>query len=171
LIRVTTVLVRAPVFWLPEYWTDETHAWDWVTYETPLFERPSAIFDVSPDVTLGELFDAALAAWNIRLGTGAFEYESESARTADEVHHFGFVQSELDAEGFDQERVLNWPDLLPIPREDGSVEQIPGLVVTYRELLASASLGLISGDITRPYIHPVRPQGERGANVEAAHLL
>jgi hypothetical protein len=98
LIRVTAVLVRAPVFWYPEYWSEESHAWDWVTYETPLSERPWASFDVSPDVTLGELFDAALGAWNIRFGPGAFRYENPE-RPANEVNNFGFVQPELDAQG------------------------------------------------------------------------
>jgi hypothetical protein len=171
LLRVTAVLVRAPVFWYPEYWSEETRALEGIKYETPLSDRPWASFDVSPDVPLGELFDAALGAWNIRFGRGAFKYDHEPPETpAHEVHNFAFVQPELDAQGFDQERVLNWPDSLPVARDDGSIEQVPGLSVTYRELLASASLGLVEGDVTRPYVHPVRPQGEFEPVVEAARV-
>jgi hypothetical protein len=38
--------------------------------------------------------------------------------------------------------------------------------VTYRELLASSSLGLIEGDVRRPYVDPVIPQGELETSVE-----
>ena len=51
-----------------------------------------------------------------------------------------------------------------------SVEQVPGPEVTYRELLVTAELGLIEGDVTRPYVHPVAPQGDVDQIIEAARL-
>jgi hypothetical protein len=50
------------------------------------------------------------------------------------------------------------------------VEQVPGLRITFRELLVSSSLGLLEGDVTRPYVHPVIPQGDPGTLIVVGKL-
>jgi hypothetical protein len=60
---------------------------------------------------------------------------------------------------------------LPIAKETGQVEEIPWGEATYRELLASSSLGLIEGDVLlRPYITGSMPQGSGHEVVEAAKV-
>jgi hypothetical protein len=49
-------------------WTKETHGWDWVDPQTPLNEKPWAELEISLDVTLGEVIEAACDAWEIERG-------------------------------------------------------------------------------------------------------
>ncbi len=62
------VLFCAAVFWTPDFWSKSTHAWDWVQAETPLDEKPWAELEISIDVTLGEVLEAACDAWGIEAG-------------------------------------------------------------------------------------------------------
>lgn len=165
-ILVRPVLFCAPVFWTPAFWSDSTHSWDWVRPETPLDEKPSADLEVSLDVTLGEVLEAACDAWRIDLGSEALEHGGVRANN---FERFAFVRPE-DADGVDEQEGYRWPARLHIAREDGTVELVHGREITFRELLASSTLGLIEGDVTRPYVHPVIPQGDVGHAAEAARL-
>jgi hypothetical protein len=54
-----------------------------------------------------------------------------------------------------------------VASSDGVVELRDWHDVTYQELLVSSELGLIDGDVTRPYIHLTVPQGDIGPIIEA----
>jgi hypothetical protein len=87
----------------------------------------------------------------------------------EEFCRFAFVR-QRDADGVDRQVGYGWPWSLPIAKEDGSVGQRAAMDITYRELLAASELGLIEGDVTRPYVHPVRPQGDAGRLIEVGRL-
>jgi hypothetical protein len=138
-----------------------------VAPKTPLNEKPWAELEISLDVTLGEVIEAACDAWGIERGRDQRELSSDRR---DEFFRFAFVREDTDAEGVDQQVAYRWPSDLPIAAEDGSIEQRPAKDITYRELLAASELGLVEGDVTRPYVHPVRPQGDLGVLIEAGRL-
>lgn len=154
------MLIAAPVPWTPDFWADSANAWGWVTPETPLDAKPWAELEVSLDVTLVEVCEAACEAWGIKLGNPRYE-----TTLRNQFQRFAFVRRS-DEDGVAEQRRYEWPDKLPIAREDGTVELVFGGDVTYRELLASSSLGLIEGDVRRPYVDPVIPQGELETAVE-----
>jgi hypothetical protein len=166
IIVVRPVLVQAPVFWEPEWWSPSSHALDEVHPEMPLDEKPFAELEISLDVTLQEVFEAACDAWNLKAGPDLKKYGGE---LSNEFQRFAFVHPDRDTGGIEQNEVYGWPSRLPIARESGAIESISPLQVTYRELLASSEVGLLDGDVTRPYVDPVRPQGS-GQLVELAHL-
>jgi hypothetical protein len=168
LVRVYPVLFCAPVWWTPGFWDESAHATDWVRPETPLDVRPSAVVEVSLDATLGEVLGVACGAWGLRLGPD----NVRRGRTVveDECARFGFVRSDSDVAGLTPEDGLRWPQTLPVAREDGTVERVSGRDVSFRRPLVSSDLGLITGDVTRPYVHPVRPQGDPALVGEIAHL-
>ncbi|MGA9762389.1 MAG: hypothetical protein WBQ14_08205 [Gaiellaceae bacterium] len=165
IILVRPALVRAPVFWTPKFWAESAHALDRVRPETPLEQKPSAELEVSIDVTLQEVFETACEAWGLKLGSDRI---GRGGGIAQEFYHFGFVDPDEDPDGISPGVVNGWSSTLPIARENGETEFVPALQVTYRELLASSSLGLLRGDVTRPYVDPVRPQGDFGLAVEVA---
>jgi hypothetical protein len=166
-ILVEPVLFCSPVFFTPDWWSEGTHAWDWVRPETPLVDKPVVELDVSLDVTLGEVIEAACEVWRILPGRGMEKY---SATRRDEFFRFGFVDARRDADGGDEQWGYQLPSELQIARETGAIESVPAMEVTYRELLASSSLGVLEDDVTRPYVHPVRPQGDAGLAVEVGRL-
>jgi hypothetical protein len=166
-LRVTAVLFTAPVFFTPDYWSESARAWAWVQPDTPVEEKPVAEFEVSLDVTLGEVFEAACGAWNIEPGPHLDEY---GATLRDQFTRFAFVVEGRDPRVIADEDRYDWPETLPVARESGDVELVHGLDVTFRELAASSRLGLIEGDVTRPYVDPVIPQGEFGQIPEIVHL-
>lgn len=157
-LRVRPVLFCAVVPWTGrDFWSQSTYKWDWVRPETPLEDKPSVELEVSTDITLGEALVLACEALGIALGPEgvtygkALEYQFE---------RFAFVRAAEDAAGIDEQVGYGWPSSLRIAREDGTVERVHGREVTFRELLVAAHLGLVEGDVTRPYIHPVIPQGD-----------
>lgn len=166
-LRVTPVLFCAPVFRTPGYWSGSTHVWDWLQAETPLDAKPYADLEISVDVTLGEAFEAACDSWGIEAGPDLLK---RGATRSSQFVRFAFVRPNQDARGVDAQKGYAWPSALPIARDDGTVELIPGLEITYRQLLASSSLGLLEGDVTRPYVHPVTPQGGPYPAIETARL-
>jgi hypothetical protein len=166
--RVEPILFCAPVFFVNDYWAEDVHSLDGVQRESPLDDKPRAEVEVSLDATLGEIFDVACEAWGIRPGVHLMEhYKSESDALAAQFQRFAFVQPIADRQRLATESYA-WPETLPIAREDGMIEQKPGVDVTYRELLVASELGLIEGDIKRPYVDPVIPQGDLGPSIEAA---
>lgn len=167
IIKVRPVLFCAPVFWTSEFWSESTHDWCWVRAETPLGQKPWADVDVSLDVTLGQVFAEACDAWRIAAGPDLLK---RGGTREQQFVRFAFVQPDRDADGVDARRGYRWPRTLPIARENGTIEQVPALEITYRELLASSLLGLLEGDVTRPYVHPVIPQGPAGDFVEPLRL-
>jgi len=136
----------------------------WVAPETPLVEKPSAEFEVSLDVTLGEVLEVAGDAWGMRPGPGQFKYGTGPVRPV----RFGFVRPD-DASGVDSQIGYTFPRSLPVVKEDGTAELVLGSDVTFRELLVASRLGLLKGDVTRPYLHPSIPQGV-GLEGELARL-
>jgi len=156
-ILVKPVLFCAPVFFTSTYWAESAHSWDWVKAEAPLDEKPWAEIKVSLDVTLGEVFAVACDAWGLQMGADDARRGVTRER---EFFRFAFVRPDMDAAGVSAGDAYKWPPTLPVAREDGTVEQVPALQVTFRELLASSYLGILEGDVTKPYVHPVRPQGD-----------
>lgn len=167
LIRIRPVLFCAPVFWSPQFWVEDVHRWDWVDPQTPLDEKPWVELEVSLDVTLGDVVDAACDAWGIERGPDA---QNLSHDRRDEFIRWAFVSEGTDAAGVDPQVGYQWPWSLPIATEDGKIEERLPKEISYRELLAASELGLIEGDVMRPYLHPVRPQGNPGALIEAGKL-
>lgn len=155
-LLVTPVLFCAPVFWTKDYWSEETHDWDWVTPETPLIEKPTAVFQVSIDVTVGDVLEAACDSWGITPGPGMLRL---GATRRSEFWRFAFVQEDHDKDGVDRQTGYKWPAMLPVVQSDGTITRSKGTEVSFRELIVSSTLGLVTGDILRPYVHPVRPQG------------
>lgn len=166
-LRVRPVLFCAAVFWEAAYWSETTHAWDWVEAETPLEAKPWAEIEISLDVTLGEVIEAACDGWSIEAGPDMLKH---GVTRSQQFVRFAFVRPDRDVTGVDRQAGHCWPSTLPVARGDGSIEQIPGFGIPYRDLLASASLGLIEGDVKRPYVHPVIPQGDPATIAEFGRL-
>ena len=167
-VIVFPVLFSAPVYWERHYWADSAHQWDWVQASTPLADRPSLEVEVSGDVTLGDVFDAACDAWGIVPGPDQLKYEGSERRH--EFCRFAFVRADRDADGIDPQEGYQWPSRLQVSRLNGAVELVRALDITIAELIVSASLGLIEGDPLRPYVYPVRPQGVGGITPEIVHV-
>lgn len=163
-IRIRPVLFCAPVFWTPKWWDESTHALDRVRPETSLDHKPWAEIEVSLDVPLGEVLALACDAWGIRPGP---DMEKYSVPLETQFERFAFVRTERDAGGISEQAGYRWPPTIPIAREDGSMEKVHGTEVTFRELLVASDLGLIVGDVRRPYVHPVPPQGDIPSTVDA----
>jgi len=166
-IEVRPVLFCAPVFWGHDYWADSAHSLDWVTAETPLADKPVASMIVPVDVSLGDVFRRACEEWGLRIGEAT---SAQKAGWASNFVRFAFVRPDDCSRGLVASEGYRWPATLPIARETGVVEQVPGLEVTLRELLASSALGLIEGDVTRPYVHPVLRQGDPGTLIVVGKL-
>ena len=132
-----------------------------VAAETPLGEKPWAEFEVSLDVTLGEVCVAACEAWGITLGDPSYE-----TTLAQQFHRFAFVKPG-EEDGLPDQLRYEWPPELPIAQETGAVERVFGGEVTYRALLASSELGLIGATFASLTSIRFIPQGE----VETVELL
>lgn len=163
-VTVTAVLAHAPVFWTPQYWQPSAQQWDGVMPETPLADRPVAVLQVGIDSTLREVWSAACDAWDIHEGPDQIARGRTRER---EFRRVAFVDEQRDAQGAD---VYSWGNQLNVARADGTVEKADAFDLTYRELLVASELDLIDGDITRPYVTPVIPQGDVGLLIEAARL-
>ncbi len=166
-ILVKPVLFCAPVFWGREFWAESAHSLDWVKAETPLADKPSVQVEVPVDGTMGEVFAIACDEWGLRAGP---DLVKRGGTRESNFVRFAFVRPEVDAVGLSPQDGHRWPSSLPIARQDGTVEKVPGLQITFRELLASSSLGLLEGDVTRPYVHPVIPQGDPGTLIVVGKL-
>lgn len=156
-----------PTFMTPQYWAESARQYGWVSPATPLAQRPSLEFEISTDVTLGEVLEAACDAWEIFEGPDMLKY---GATRTGEFHRFGFVRIPDDEEGIDEQIGYAWPSKLPVARENENTEYVPAMKITYRELLASSALGLIEGDVMRPYVYPKSPQGTPAALSELVSL-
>jgi len=155
-VRFVPVLIHAPVFWMEHYWSESTHQWDFVQPSTPLTSRPFVVMEVGLDATLGDILEDACDALGILPGPDMARYDSTRRG---EIVRFAFVDEEADKEGVESGIVYAWPSRLPAPDSDGTVSEVSGKDVTVRQLLAAGQLGLIRGDVTRPYLFPVMPQG------------
>jgi hypothetical protein len=160
-IRVRPVLLYAPVFYSSDFWSESAHDLEWLTAETPLRYKPTAEFEVSLDVALGEVIHAAYDALGMLPPDGILR--GTPAR-------FGFVQEEDAVAGVIRSTSYQWPRTLPVARLDGTIEEVAGSEILCRDLLASSRLGLIEGDVTRPYLQPSVPQGVGGLETEATRL-
>jgi hypothetical protein len=161
---VRPVLFCAPVWWTPDFWS--THAWDDIDAAGPVSDKPSAEIEAPLDATLAEVVDAAAEAWGL---IPISKHPASPSRMSEEMFRLGFVREE-DVGGTPLGMSNRWSWAVPIAKRDGSVQRVPWQRITLRELLVSSSLGLIDGDVTRPYIHPVRPQGGPGEIGEAVHV-
>ena len=166
-LLVRPTMYWPPTFMTPQYWAESARQFGWVSPATPLAQRPALEFEISADVTLGEVLEAACDAWEIFEGPDMLKYGP--TRTS-ELHRFGFIRVPDDEEGIDEQTGYAWPSKLPVARDDGTTEYVPAMEVTYRELLASSALGLIEGDVMRPYVYPKSPQGVPAAPSELANL-
>ena len=165
-IRLIPVLIHAPVFWLKHYWSESTHQWDEIRPSTPLAARPFAEIDAGLDATLGDILVAACDALQILPGPDM----GDASKRRQELYRFAFVEEEADKDGIDSGVVYAWPSRLPVPISDGTISEVPGKEVTVRQLLAASELGLIRGDVRRPYLFPVTPQGAGQVVVELAKI-
>jgi hypothetical protein len=163
-VTVNAVLFCAPVEFSKNFLT--THDWDWVEADMPLADKPTATMDVPLDATLAEVIDCATTGWG--LVPGKHLREIGSTRTSQVIAKVAFVRAGEEAPEGGSRR--EWTYFLPVARLDGAVEQRAWVDVTYRELLAASSLGLVRGDVTRPYVHPVPPQGDPAAILEVGRL-
>ena len=160
------VLIHAPVFWLEHYWSESTHQWDEIQPSTPLTARPFAEIDAGLDTTLGDILVAACDALQILPGPDM----GDASRRRQEIVRFAFVEEEADNDGIASGIVYAWPSRLPVPKSDGTISEVPGKEVTVRQLLAASELDLIRGDVTRPYLFPVAPQGAGQVVVEIGRI-
>src|SRR5262249_54103672 len=76
----------------------------------------------------------------------------------------------VDDKGFNVQEHYHWGRCVPVADMDGTVSEISFKEVTFRQLLASQQLGLIEGDVTRPYICPSMPQGDIPSLAHAAQV-
>lgn len=155
-IRCAPVLFFAPVFWREHFWSESARRWTGIAPSTALIDRPFVVLDVGLDANLGDILERACDDLGILPGPDMAS--SGSTRRA-EIVRFGFVEEEADKNGIDAQVGYKWPSRLPVPKSDGQVDLVDGRDVTMRQLLAASELGLIRGDVTRPYIFPVVPQG------------
>jgi len=166
-----TITVRPTLYWLlfraPDYWAESARKYLWVDPDTSLADRPYLEYEASLDVTLGEVLVASCQKWGIVEGA---HMKKVGAKLVDEFYRFGFVRVPDDTGGVGEQIGYKWPNTLPVARNDGSVEQLPAMEVTFRELLVSSQLALIAGDVTRPYVYPVLPQGVLAPLDDVLHL-
>lgn len=166
-----TITVRPTLYWLlfgaPDYWAESARKYQWVDPDTALADRPYLEFEASLDVTLGEVLVAACQQWGIV--EGAY-MKKVGVELSDEFYRFGFVRVPEDIGGVGEQIGYKWPNTLPVARDDGSVKQLPAMEVMFRELLVSSQLALITGDVTRPYVYPMLPQGVLAPLGDVLHL-
>ncbi|NNN07923.1 MAG: hypothetical protein HKL85_01865 [Acidimicrobiaceae bacterium] len=166
-----TITVRPTLYWLlfraPDYWAESARKYQWVDPDTPLADRPYLEYEASLDVTLGEVLVAACQKWGIVEGAYMTKV---GAKLVDEFFRFGFVRVPEDTDGVGQQIGYKWPNTLPVVRNDGGVEQVPAMDVTFRELLVSSQLELTTGEVTQPYVYPVLPQGVPAPLGDVFHL-
>ncbi|MHB1209873.1 MAG: hypothetical protein ACYC1I_09240 [Acidimicrobiales bacterium] len=112
--------------------------------------------EVGLDATLGDILEKACDELGILPGPDMIQL---GATRRSEITRFAFVEEEADRNGIDAQVGYQWPSRLTVPCADGSISLIHGRDATMRQLLAASDLGLISGDVSRPYLFPVVPQG------------
>lgn len=165
-LSVTVALATAPGWYEPEgFWS--THRYDGVIAEAPYREKPKIELTAGYGETLGEVIDRAGKKLGLAPGPRFDEYDIH--RLSQHVAYMGFYRPEDEA-GAVPQRFGGWPTLLPVATLDGSVELRPWQEITYRDLLVSSKLGLVEGDVRRPYVHGGRPQGDLHNLVEAGRL-
>lgn len=162
---VTVTLATPPVWYEPDYWS--THAFDSFDPTGPYAVKPKFTVEARYDETLAEVIDRATEGLGLCLGPAHERYLID--RVSQWLVRLGFYRPE-DESAFDEQRMYGWPYLLPIAKEGGLVERIPWREATYRELVVSSSLGLIEGDVLRPYVSGSMPQGSAHEATEAARL-
>jgi hypothetical protein len=166
-IVIRPVLYHSPMFYERHWWTDAAHQWDWVTEDTAIDAKPFVDLEVSLNDTLGDALETACAMMGFDVGTDG---EMHGHIRNSQIGRIGFVNPDRDLHGVDHEILYKWPHELTVAREDGHVEDVPWREVTFRELLASSALGLVEGDVTRPYIYTGIPQGNPSPIVELARI-
>lgn len=164
-LTVTVTLATPPVWYEPDFWN--THEFDSFDSAGPYANKPKVTVTTRYGETLAEVIDRAADGLGLQLGPAHEKYLRD--RVSQWLARMGFYRPEDDG-GFEVQRMYGWPYLLPIAKESGQVEKLPWRDVTYRQLLASSSLGLIEGDVLRPYISGSMPQGGAHEVVETAKV-
>ena len=164
-LTVTVTLATPPVWYEPDYWN--THEFDSFDPAGPYANKPKISVTTRYVETLAEVIDRAADGLGLQLGPAHEKYLID--RVSQWLARMGFYRPEDDG-AFEMQLMDGWPYLLPIAKETGQVEKIPWGEVTYRQLLVSSSLGLIEGDVLRPYISGSMPQGNAHEVVEAAKV-
>lgn len=170
-LSITLALAYGPTWYMPDYWSESSHAYDYLGHEShPYSEMPKAVVPATLGDTLASVYDRAGDALGIAPGPDAMRFrEGAKATLSLQVCHVGFYRPS-DEEGFDIPRSYRWTTEVPVADMDGSVHLLSLHEVTYRQLLVSQRLGLVEGDVARPYICPSMPQGDIPALTHAAHL-
>jgi hypothetical protein len=159
-LSVTVTLATPPVWYEPDYWN--THEFDSFDSSGPYADKPKITVSAKHQETLAEVIDRAADELGLRLGPAHEKYLR--SRVSDWLARMGFYRPQDDA-SFDGPRMYEWPFLLKIARDTGVVEEVAWRDVTYRELIASSTLGLVEGDVLRPYICLSHPQGVGPAEI------
>jgi hypothetical protein len=153
-LSVIVTLATPPVWYEPDYWN--THEFDSFDGSGSYADKPKVTVAGELHETLGQVIDRAADELGLRLG--AAHEKLLHTRVSEWLNRMGFYRPD-DDEPFDEHRMYDWPRLLTIARESGVVEEVPWPEVTYRELVASSRLGLVEGDVLRPYISGSMRQG------------
>jgi hypothetical protein len=132
-----------------------------------LDHRPWVEVRAGLDATLGDVLEAACDDMGIRPGNYMIDH---GLTCRSELFRFAFVEPQSDRDGINPQSGYAWPGRLPAPDWDGNIVMTAALEVTVRQLLVSSELGLIRGDVTRPYIYPVKPQGAAQVIADLAPL-
>jgi hypothetical protein len=164
-ITIRVALAYSPTWYEPEFWS--THKYDSINSDDPYGAKPYVSFEVELDDTLSSIIDRA--GTDLGLLPGPSQQGRDRTHLSECLSRVGFFEQSDDLT-FDMQRVYAWPSGLPVALNDGAIEVKPWQEVTLRELLVSSKLGLIEGDVLRPYICPSMRQGIGPEEVEFARL-
>lgn len=172
-LSITVAVAYGPTWYGEDWWSKSSHAYDYLGHEDrPYSELPKTTVLASLEDKLGAIYDRAGAALGIAPGPDGMRVlgsKDAPATLSVLTFHVGFYRPS-DAHAFDIRYSYHWKRRVPVADLDGSVHELPFEDVTYRQLLASQKLGLIEGDVTRPYICPSMPQGDVPALAHATHV-
>lgn len=165
LIKVSPVLFCAPYFWTNDFWTETARQWAWVDQNFPVEKKPSCNLAITLDVTLGEVIEEAARIWELEPGADILR---RSSNALDVFDRYAFVDEHEILTGDLKSRNVLFAKKLAVIDEEGNEALVRGSDITYGQLLVASLVGLIDGDVCRPYVHPVRAQGLGGNAIELA---
>lgn len=172
-LAVTVALAYGPTWYTLGWWSPSSHEHDHLGHESvPWSDMPQAVVNASPDDTLAVVLDRAGEALGIEPGPDAFKHAPPGHSRmglASMLWHIGFYRP-ADEDGFNIPESYRWKNCLPVADVAGNVTYHPCQQITYRQLIVSERLGVIDGDVMRPYICPSMPQGDIQGITEVARV-
>ena len=132
-------------------------------------DMPKAVVRARLNDSLATVYDHAGVSLGIGPGPEALRSGFGGEGLASMLVHIGFYR-EADEAGFNVEEHFGWHSVVAVVDENGSTEYRDFREVTVRQVFASAQLGLIAGDVARPYICPSMPQGDLPGLAELAQV-